>query len=166
MISLDLSTYISRVICVSRRETVIQFLRGVLHVCVTNAIKGLANLFASPIWSYHSPPCCRASWYGRVKVERHRPPSVSLRTVGLWTKVKWVPTQPVDLWLTVHLPLIVFVRGRNLNQRVTAAVLLLIQITNENWRYEQRMDGCSCAKVWISSDKACYQHLTAHALYT
>lgn len=36
---------------------------------------------------------------------------VSLRTVGLWTKVKWVPTS-ADLLLTVHHPLIMFVRGR------------------------------------------------------
>lgn len=67
---------------------------------------------------------------------------------------------------TVHLPLIVFVLGRNLNRHVTAAVLLLIQITNDSVSYGQWMGSCSCAKVCISSDKACCQHLTAHAVHT
>jgi hypothetical protein len=87
----SVNLYISSHLCKQERDCDI-IPESLLLVCVTNAIKGLANLFASPIWSYHLPPCCRASWYGRVKVERHRPPSVSLRTVGLWTKVKWVPT--------------------------------------------------------------------------
>ena len=71
--------------------------------------------------------------------------------------------QPVDLWLTVHLPLIVFVRGRNLNQHVTAALLLLIQITNESVRYERLFlcQGVNLVRQSLlsASHSACTLHL-------